>query len=102
MNNIRDHLTVPATAGAVVQGGTQETQSDEKSGQVTSQTGAPDQTYDLTKPDIEKDGATLASTGRLVRLGSYPFINMTSPDLKHRKNAIVPYPAQFGDPCSSY
>ena len=80
----------------------QETKPDDKSGQATSQTGAPDQTYDLTKPDIAKDGATLAPTVRLVRLGSFPFIDLTSPDVKHRKNEVVPYLAQFGDPCSSY
>ncbi|HEU0368878.1 MAG TPA: hypothetical protein VFR42_06700 [Candidatus Acidoferrum sp.] len=44
-------------------------------------------------PDIEEDGATLASIGSLVRLGSYLFIDVTSPDLERRKNAIVPYPA---------
>ena len=67
--------------------------SGEKSGQVTFQRGAEDLTYDITMPDIEEDGATLASTGRLVRLGSYLFIYMASPDLERRKNAIVPYPA---------
>ena len=77
----------------MVQGGTQEIKSHEKSGQVTSERGAQDRTYDVTMPDIEKDGATLASIGRLVRLGSYPFIDMTSFDLERRKNAILPYPA---------
>jgi hypothetical protein len=77
----------------MVQGGTLEIKSDEKSGQVTSERGAQDRTYDVTMPDIEEDGATLASIGRLVRLGSYLFIDMTSPDLERRKNAIVPYRA---------
>jgi hypothetical protein len=53
----------------MAQGGTQEISSDEKSGQLTSERGAQDRTYDVTMPDIEEDGATLASIGRLVRLG---------------------------------
>jgi len=77
----------------MVQGGTPEIKSDEKSGQVTFHRGADDRAYDITMPDIEEDGATLTSTGRLVRLGSYLFIDMTSPHLERRKNAIVPYPA---------
>jgi hypothetical protein len=72
----------------MVQGGTQEIKSDEKSDE-TFQRGAEDLTYDITMPDIEEDGATLASTGRLVRLGSYLFIDLASSDLERRKNAIV-------------
>lgn len=78
----------------IVQGGTQEIKPDEKSGQVTFQRGAEDGTYDIAVLlDIEaEDGATLASTGKLVHLGSYLFIDLSSPDLERRKNAIVPYP----------
>jgi len=68
----------------MVQGGTQEIKSDEKSDE-TFQRGAEDLTYDITMPDIEEDGATLASTGRLVRLGSYLFIDLASSDLERRK-----------------
>jgi hypothetical protein len=38
----------------MVQGGTQEIKSDEKSGQVISERGAQDRTYDVTMPDIEE------------------------------------------------
>src|SRR5262245_49652487 len=76
-----------------VQGGTPEIKPDEKSGRAIFQKSPEDGAYEISLPDFGEDGETLFSAGRLVQLDRYLFIDLSTPDLEHKKNATLSYPA---------
>jgi hypothetical protein len=79
----------------IVQGGS-EIKPDEKSGHAIFQKGSDAISYEITIPDFDENGEKLISTGRLVRLGTYLFIDLGSPEMGTEKNPSFPYPAIAG------
>jgi hypothetical protein len=79
----------------IVQKGTA-VKPDEKSGRAIFQTSGDAVSYEITLPDFDEHGEKLISAGRLVRLGSYLFIDVGSPEMGTEKNPSFPYPAIEG------
>ena len=79
----------------VVQSGT-EMNPDEKSGHAIFQKGKDAFSYEFTVPDLDEHGEHLISTAKLVRLGSYLFLDLGSPEMGTERNPSWAYPAIEG------
>jgi len=77
-----------------VQGGTEQTKPGEKSGIALFEKSRDGISYILTIPYFDEDahGQKLISAARLIRFGTFLFIDLGSPDLDNIHNATVPYP----------